>query len=894
MKFGKYNILFLLFFLLIPGAGFSQYKKGLSYYEHNSYFKAIPLLKKAAQKNNSNTVDAAVKLADCYRALKNYGAAEVYYKRAIELGNNDPQIHYNYGTVLKNNSHYDEALHEFIIYIKQKPDDDKAKNAIKSCNEIRTWQAKPKEYDVYPVAGINTARSEFCPVVFENKLAFVSERNRDLVNYESNDYNGEAYLDVFLTGLKNNGVSGGIKPFSKNINSKNHNGPVCFSADFNTLYLTRVEYNIDKKNKDFINRAKIFTAVRTGKSWGKAVPFEFNSNDYSVAYPTVSADGKRLFFASDMPGGHGGMDIYVCQREGNGWDFPTNLGPQINTSGNEVYPYIRKDSTLFFSSDGLSGFGGLDIFSAKFSVDQWNLIRNEGLGINSFTDDFGIYFTSDSAGYLSSNRDGGMGTDDIYQFKFSNKYITLDGVVLNSNNIKDIAKHTKLLLLDAFGNYLAYVRTDENGYFAFKNLDADKKYMVKIDENDPGYEDQKRFYYAEKEGIVMLVTGTNDKGEKFVFRNLPLDENALPHLEVYDETNISIGGSLLYGEKTLAPVANTPIVLKDDRGTVVQEVSTNAFGAFLFNNLPADDKYRIELAGEKSPIPAGSRVVLTNTEGKELKSVRADENGMFQFKLLEADKNVLPELEVEDTDLSMSVKGELLDQQKQQIPGVKIYLGDHKGNVIDSVLTDHQSKFEFKRLNSNKDYMLSVDGKDEKIAGMNKLYITSNNGHKEKEITRDENGQFTLKILKADHNELTELYVDDPWLEVLNLKNNENKEITITENVYYASGEYNVQEEGRAVLDKIIQIMQSNPNLSIEIISHTDSKAADKFNMLLSQKRARTAVEYMVSKGIGKNRLKATGMGESRLMNHCKNGVNCSNEEHAKNRRTEFKVVHKE
>jgi len=879
----------VLILLAITQVLSAQYKQGLKHYNKGDYYKAIPKFTKAANSGGENKQNATIKLADCYLQLKEYRNAELFYKKAVELGKVDAETHYNYATVLKNNNHYNEALEEFNKYLQQYPNDGKAKNAVKYCKEIKAWQSLPKEYEAVNLTEINTDKSEFSPVIYDSKLVFVSEQNPDIVNYEQYDFNGKPYLNVFFTELKNEIPAAGKKTFSKKVNSNYHDGPVCFNKEQTVLYLTRVNY-VERKSKDFVNRAKVFVSEKGGKSWGKVKPFTYNSDDYSVAHPSISEDGNYLFFSSDMPGGFGGMDIWVCKKGKEGWEKPTNLGPDINTSGNEEFPFVRKDGMVFLASDGLPGFGGLDIFSCKQIAGKWILNRNEGLGINSFADDFGIYFIDEHKGYVSSNRDGSVGSDDIYKFTFSAKLISLDGTVLKSQDIFDPVKNIKVFLEDDGGNHLKDTRTNEQGYFRFDNLSPDRKYMVKIDETDPAFNGQKHFYYADGQNHIMRVTVVNEKGEKHVFRNLPVDANSIAELTIPDD--ITLGGNLLFGENPSNPIANKQITLKDANGNIIEEVTTNAFGSFVFSKLPPDENYILELTDLDGSLPPDMKIILTNKSGKQIKIVRADAKGGFKFSLLSSDKTMIDELKVNDADLLMDLAGKLLGQDKNSLPGAKIYLMDDKGIAIDTVITDGGGNFEFRKLQAGKNYMVNVDENDARLNGMDKLFIADVKGKIVKELVRNKYKGFSFNILESEKGNLKQIYVDDPWLEVLELKDKKNKEqITIVENVYYGLNEHKFNDAGQRVMDKVVQIMNANPNLNIELSSHTDSRAADKFNQNLSQKRAKFAVDYIISKGIDKKRLLAVGFGESKLINKCGNNVTCTEEEHAQNRRTEFKIV---
>jgi outer membrane protein OmpA-like peptidoglycan-associated protein/tetratricopeptide (TPR) repeat protein len=881
---------FILLFLICSQVLCAQYKKGLKLYDQADYFKAIPKLKAAANENNEHKQDATIKLADCYMYLKDYKNAVLFYKKAIDAGKVDPLTHYNYGTVLKSNNDYTDALTEFNLYLQSNPNDSRTKNAVKSCNEIKAWQSLPKEYEATNLTEINTEKSEFSPVVYDGKLVFVSEQKPDIVNYEQYDFNGQPYLNIFVTDIKNEVPTADKKPFSKKVNSSYHDGPVCFNKEQNVLYFTRVSY-VEHRNKDFVNRAKLYTSTKTGKSsWSKPQPFEYNSDEYSVAHPSLSDDGNYLFFSSDMKGSFGGMDIWVCKKNGTAWDKPANLGPDINTSGNEEFPYMRKDGLLFFASDGLPGFGGYDIFSCKQIAGKWILNRNEGLGINSFADDFGIFFIDNNNGYISSNRDGSVGSDDIYKFTFTSKLISVDGTILNSQDIFDPVQNIRVFLEDDVGGHLKESRTNELGYFRFDNLAPDRKYMVKMDETDPAFNGKKHYYYADSHNQLMRITVVNEKGEKHVFRNLPADANSVPELTLPED--ISLGGNLLYGDNPSTPIANKQITLKDGSGNVIETVTTNAFGAFVFSKLPPDDNYFLELTEEDGSLPADAKIILTNKNGKELKFLRSNGKGGFKFSLLAADKGTINELKVTDADLLMDLNGKLLGQDKNSLAGAKIYLFDESGAAVDTAITDANGKFEFRKLQTGKNYFVNIDETDARLAGMDKLFISDLKGKVLRELVRNKLKGFSFSLLQGDRTMFKQIYVNDPWLEVLELKDKTNKEqITIVENVYYAKNEFKFDAGGQRVMDKVIQIMKSNPNLNIEISSHTDSRADDKHNQVLSEKRAKYAVDYIISHGVDTKRLKFIGYGESKLLNKCGNNVPCTEEEHAINRRTEFKIV---
>ncbi|MCW3077177.1 MAG: hypothetical protein JWO32_1786 [Bacteroidetes bacterium] len=876
--------LLLLLFVFTGAVLLSQIKKGDKYAYNANYIRAISKYKKAAKSNSADQQEAYLKLADCYKKINDYQNAEACYKNALAINTNvPPDVFYNYGQVLKTNNKYPEAADQYNNYIKLKPNDANALKALKFCREIKYYLSKPIEYEVKNIDKINTEKSEFSPIVFNNKLAFVAEKESfNFVDYTVNDYNGEPYLNMYVTEI-NGAVAKKTKTFAKKINTDYHDGPACLSSDGKTLYFTRVNY---KSVKNFVNTAKIFTATGHDRSWGDIKPFEHNSDKYSVAHPSISADGSMLFFCSDMPGGLGGKDIWVSKKNGNAWDKPINLGPDINTSGDEMFPAIKKDGILFYSSDGLPGYGGLDVYSARSVEGKWILVRNEGLNINSNADDFGVTFLNDSVGYFSSNRFGGKGKDDIYWYKFTNRFINVSGIVLLTENTKDPAKNVMVVLADETGKHLDSMKTGSDGVFEFKNLDADKKYMAIIDSDDPQFNGKARYFLSDKNKIIHRVS--NKVGEeKFVFKNLPVDPNGLPDL--FTEDNLTLAGNLLYGENPSKPIKNTRIKIVNDYGDVVEETTTNEFGAFAFRNIASDQNYMISIEESDISLPGNTKVTLTNKSGKELKTFMTG-SGKFNFKILSSEKSLLKEMDADDVNLVMDIYGYMYDQDKKPISNAKIKIKED-GSAFEpqTVSTSEKGKFNFKNLKGDKGYLFETDETDPSLKGVTRIFIADSKGRIYKVLDRNGSGKFVFKVLDADKAAMGEFVVDDPWLQVLEMKNKA-KEVTIIENIYYASGDYKLDAAGIQILNKVISVLSSNPKLMIELSSHTDSKSSDEFNLALSKKRAQFAVDYMTAKGINKKRLKAVGYGETKLLNKCVNGVECSDEEHKINRRTEFKI----
>lgn len=895
---GKNTLAYLFLFVALYSTG--QISKGDKFYDRREYRKAISFYKKASRQSDARE-EALIRLGNTYKTLNDYPNAELAYRQAIEVDNDVPsEVYYNYAQVLKVNNKYEEAAQQYKNYLKLAPNDQHAKNALKFCLEVQYYLTKPREYTVKNVETVNTELSEFCPYVHQQKLMFIAERESfDFVNYPVNGNNGELFLNMFVSGI-DGFIPKKARIFSKSLSSQYHEGPGCISSDGKTLYFTRVA----RESKGGLNKARIYTATGGDRKWNNIKQLNLTSPDYSAAHPSISHDNNTLFFTSDMPGGYGGKDIWMCHRQGEEWSAPVNLGPDINTSGDEMFPSVRKDGILFFSSDGLPGFGGLDIYSAKQVEGKWLLERNEGLDINSSADDFGITFLNDTLGYFSSNRVGGKGKDDIYLYEFSSKNMIINGTVLLTENLKDFARNKKMILFDERGIPVDSTTTDSKGYFEFRNLDSEKRYMAALVEDDPELAGKARYYLSQRDSVIHRIS-QKDKG-RFIFKNLPIDPNGLPDL--YTNDDLVFAGSLMHGDNGTLAIKNAKLRLVSEHGDVIEEASTNEFGAFAFRNIPADQNYIITIEESDPELPPGTKITLTNKSGKEIKTFYKPAKGKFAFKVLQSEKTFLEEMDAEDVNLVMGIYGYMYDQDKKPIASARIRLKEEDGRLVQEFSTTEQGKFNFKNLGAEKNYIFETDPDDPHLHGVRRIYIADSKGRIYKVIDM-EGGKFVFKVLEADKSMLGEFVVDDPWLKVSDRKpekkpedhpeetkekeEEEESEITlvIVENIYYAYGDHKLGPDGERILNKAVEAMNDYPKLIMEISSHTDSRSSAQFNLALSRKRAQTCVDYMVKKGISPQRLKAKGYGETRLLNHCADGVECSDEEHQVNRRTEFRIT---
>lgn len=280
---------------------------------------------------------------------------------------------------------------------------------------------------------INSENHEFAPVLFGDGIAYVTEIKN------SKSTNEEPYFDLKFTHFtKDIDI-----PFSQKIHSERHLGPLTFTSDQRTVYYTKNEES--KRGKDGKFHMKMYRSYYSRREWKPLSPFRYNSDDYSVLHPTVSPNGKFLVFASNMPGGYGGYDLYICQASGRGWKKPVNLGANINTEKNEVFPFIYENHWLIYASDGREGYGGLDLYISDDLQSEWSYGENLGPVLNTSADDFSLVIDPTSTfGFYASSRKGGKGKDDIYKITFLSPIITRresgpkekEGEAINSEPIK--------------------------------------------------------------------------------------------------------------------------------------------------------------------------------------------------------------------------------------------------------------------------------------------------------------------------------------------------------------------------------------------------------------------------------------------------------------------------
>ncbi len=432
------------------------------------YVKAAELYKKAYQKTKIRAVKAEIifKQAECYRLSGNIKRAESYYKRAIKAKYPDVIVYLRYADMLRMQDDLAEAKIQYTKYIQLNPTDVSGEMGLKSCDFALKWKDLPTRYKVELMPLVNSRNSDYSPA-FGNgeytEMYFTSSRKGGLTD-KIDARTGETFSDVYFTKINKKGKWSLPIVVAEPINTEGNEGSVALNKRGTVMYLTQCK--VEKKKA---LGCGIYVSKRKGKLWGapQLLQIKVDSNT-TIGHPALSEDETVLIFSSDMSGGYGGKDLWMSVKgKRNRWSDPINLGPMVNTPGDEMFPFLHTDGTIYFSSNGHVGMGGLDIY--KTSQDEngaYKLPVNLKSPVNSSADDFSMIIEKDGErGYLTSNRDGGKGGDDIYQFELPPLQLALRGVVTDSKT-GAIMTGIKVQLIGNDGT-TNEVETDNTGIYEF-------------------------------------------------------------------------------------------------------------------------------------------------------------------------------------------------------------------------------------------------------------------------------------------------------------------------------------------------------------------------------------------------------------------------------------------
>lgn len=461
----------------------SKEAKGDEYYDDYAFMDAREAYIKAAD-NGYRSANLLAKLADSYYFNGEYEDASKWYGALFSFSEDiDSEYVYRYAQSLKSTGKYATADRIMDRLNEVASDDDRGELFSEKRDYLKAIELQSGRFNVFPVP-FNSTYSDYGPTLNAGALVFTSNRKTRTASQHFHDWDDQPFSELYSILVSEEGTP---RRFRSKINTRYHESTAIFTKDGQTMYFTRNNYTERKRGKDGTGTThlKLYRAKRTEKGWADGEELPFNNENYSVAHPALTADGKSLIFASDMPGGEGASDLYMVAIEGDGFGEPQNLGDVVNTEGRETFPFVDTNGDLYFASDGHVGLGGLDIFVAEMGTDgAYDKGFNIGEPINSKADDFSFVINSTTGlGYFSSNREGGVGSDDIYAFEQTAALIkeclqSVAGEVRDNDN-QDIIPNAKVVLLDSDNNVLEETASDREGKFSFAVVQCTTAYAIR-------------------------------------------------------------------------------------------------------------------------------------------------------------------------------------------------------------------------------------------------------------------------------------------------------------------------------------------------------------------------------------------------------------------------------
>ncbi len=887
-------------------------KKADKFFSRSDYHKAIPYyITDIARHQHPNSVK---NLAACYWHTRDYDLAVHWYSNAVATENCEP-IHYlHYAQALMSAGNYSLAEEWLKKYSGSAPDDRRAKHLLRASRmadqlkqDSSNYQVSRMEFPGFP--------SVLCPLPYREGLIFVSNRYNFMINRRFN-YTGYSSLDLYHARLEDGNISGKPRLLQGQINSRFHDGPATIGGEM--IYFTRSNQAPDQSG---MKQLSIWSARLSGGSWIQTERLPFVKDAHSYAHPTISADGNWMIFAADLPGGYGQMDLYVVHRKGEQWSNPVNLGPAINTEGNEVFPVFNGNQRLYFSSDGHIGLGGLDIYEASYYRDKWDHVINPGYPLNSNKDDFSLSWDStNTLGYFSSNRSGIPGMDEIYRIKrmapaevpcepFREQDLCftiseessqdLDTTILQYEF--DLGDGTKVRGKRAYHCY------QQTGVYTLK-LNVIDVLTNDLYFNEATYE----LVIPEPSAAYIHSPDTAITGEPLV---LDASMSALPGCQI-TAYHWDLGdGYRLTGEKVMHTYRDTGLV--SVRLTVsgdsahfpcqtcsykpVRVIASEAAEALGFTpqkpgerlrklqsletiSRMQDIHYTIELASVDTPIPLkefeslGEPVTVrqvsqqyhyTVGDYEELLAahpmfVKAKQRGFRQAMVKALKNNQL--ITEEDTTLFL-----------KPTEDASLY----RVTLVKGTLTDEDMN------------PLEVEIAWEDLIKQQIIGRTTSNAEDGSFTIELENGRIYGYYIEMDDYLPYSNHLDLRWetkhivlrdsIRLLRFKDL-GKDPQILNNLFFGFDQYTLEPASYSELARVAALLKRNLGSKIEIAGHTDNLGTSAYNLVLSKKRANAVKHYLIDQGCNESNIIAVGYGSSQPMN-----ANLTDDDRRQNRRVSIK-----
>ncbi|MDE6227752.1 MAG: OmpA family protein [Muribaculaceae bacterium] len=499
--------------LLLSSCGGAKLSKGNEAFARGEFFEAQKIYKKvynklSGKKDREMRGAVAYKQGLCYERLNMAANASKSFQNARRYNYPDSTLYLKLGKAMQGDGQYAKAIEAYETYLSYVPGNTLAIEGINGCRSAILAKERPRtRYVVKKAPLFNSPRADYSPMFLDKNLdqIFFTTNREKATGTSHSEITGMKRGDIYVSRKDEQGRWKQPEPVEGGLNTDADEGIISFSPDGQTMYLTRA-----RRSDTSDTSVEIYTSRRSDATWSEPQKFEIITDTISAfGHPAVSPDGTYLYFTSDMPGGYGGLDIWRINLKERAGSLE-NMGPQINTAGNEMFPYSRTDSLLYFSSDGHPGFGGLDLFRGRLNTtgDFWS-VENMGLPMNSKGDDFGITFGSGESGFFSSNREDGRGRDHIYSFELPDIHITISGYVVDKDD-EPVPNAIIRIVGDDGSNQKEISRDD--GSFRF-NLDRGVRYVMKA--GATGYLNQKQEFTSDSAeedadyGIDFILAAVN-------------------------------------------------------------------------------------------------------------------------------------------------------------------------------------------------------------------------------------------------------------------------------------------------------------------------------------------------------------------------------------------------
>jgi outer membrane protein OmpA-like peptidoglycan-associated protein len=832
MKYIRQTITCIVFALLLyPLNAQGPYKDALKAFDYYNYPTAIKLFEQALQGDSklseSERLNAKTKLAFSYKQTKDTKNAERIYQELVEsssksLTGEHAKVYLYYAQALASNGKYKDSEKIYEQYTKLAAATPATTSKINqdAATSLKSSSAKA----VYNIEylNVNSTALDFSPTYYKNGLVFCSSRNKssllDLfyvpnlnniqqVKIGNESVNGDVFSNTYMgtaavgrdeytpptandsktlgfaksfdnsPKVSNKGkITSESEQFSKTLNTRFNEGPCTFTNDASRIIFTRNNYNggVQGYSEDKVTKIKLYTSRQTNGNWDEPTELPFNSEEFSTGHPSLTRDNRLMYFTSDMPGGRGGMDIYVVSYDNGNWGKPINLGPSVNTPENDVFPFVDDNGNLYFSTGGRKGgLGGLDLYFVEIKNGKaTGQAVNLGSPINSTADDFGILTDGDRrTGYFTSNRKG-KGDDDIYRFGREGTVYACRELTINA-------------------------------------IDAD-----------------------ERKGLSATNIIVESKGKT---------ENKI--------TNAS-------GELKICLEQN-----KDYTFRIEKDGFRSSMTGFSTRGLADNEPSRIEVALEKTTEAPSQEIVMENPTIKSKDSQRV------------TTQVTVPSEEVSEVakNKNAKIKGTIKDSDGKGMPNVLVKVETECDKEIQSMITDQEGRYSF-FLKDDCDYTLMVDSSGTlAVEGIRKPEITSVSEKIIRSSSRNGEGRKPSLIVK----DITVFKLGD---------------VLSNQSIYYDKNRM-LSDDFTTEIDRLVAILQRYPNMTIELGLYTDSRGTSENNLQVTERRAKEVADYLVTRGVNRERILAKGYGESSLVNNCGDGVRCTEVEHQQNRRMTVKIM---